>query len=82
MQEYRHVLFATDLSPKAAEVGQHAQGLAARYGARLSFVHVIEGSQRQCRLRTDAACRMPDEARPWGSKHAPPGWLPNSVCRR
>ena len=42
MQEYRHVLFATDLSPKAAEVGRHAQGLAARYGARLSFVHVIE----------------------------------------
>lgn len=42
MQEYRHVLFATDLSPKAAEVGRHAQDLAARYGARLSFVHVIE----------------------------------------
>lgn len=42
MQEYRHVLFATDLSPRAPAVGRHAQDLAARYGARLSFVHVIE----------------------------------------
>lgn len=42
MQDYRHVLFATDLSPKAAEVGRRARDLAVRYGARLSFVHVIE----------------------------------------
>ena len=42
MQDYRHVLFATDLSPRAARVGARAQDLAVRYGARLSFVHVIE----------------------------------------
>lgn len=42
MQDYRHVLFATDLSPRAAQVGAQAKDLATRYGARLSFVHVIE----------------------------------------
>jgi universal stress protein A len=42
MAEYEHVLCATDLSPRATLLGSHAVDLARRYGARVSFLHVIQ----------------------------------------
>ena len=42
MQAYQHVLFATDFTDEALQVGARAKEIAQRYGARLSLVHVIE----------------------------------------
>ncbi len=42
MQAYQHVLFATDFTDEALQVGARAKDIAQRYGARLSLVHVIE----------------------------------------
>lgn len=42
MQQYKHILFATDCSPLAPVVGAHALDMARRYGAKLSLVHVVE----------------------------------------
>jgi universal stress protein A len=42
MSEYRHILFATDLSPESESVATRAIDLAQRYQARLTLVHVVE----------------------------------------
>jgi universal stress protein A len=42
MQAYQHILFATDFTDEALQVGARAKEIAQRYGARLSLVHVIE----------------------------------------
>ena len=42
MQAYQHILFATDFTDEALQVGARAKDIAQRYGARLSLVHVIE----------------------------------------
>ena len=42
MAEYKHVLCATDLSARAPLIGAHALDVARRYGARISFMHVIQ----------------------------------------
>lgn len=42
MQAYQHILFATDFTDEALQVGARAKEVAQRYGARLSLVHVIE----------------------------------------
>jgi universal stress protein A len=42
MQAYQHVLFATDFTDEALQVGARAKDIAQRYGARLSLIHVIE----------------------------------------
>jgi universal stress protein A len=40
--DYRHILFATDLSDECLYVGKHAMDLAQRYGAKLSLAHVVQ----------------------------------------
>lgn len=42
MSAYQHVLFATDFSEEALEVGARALDMAERHGARLSLIHVVE----------------------------------------
>ena len=42
MAEYKHVLCATDLSSRATLICGHAVDLARRYGARVSFMHVVQ----------------------------------------
>jgi len=42
MQAYQHVLFATDFTDEALQVGARAKEIAQRYGACLSLIHVIE----------------------------------------
>ncbi len=42
MAVYTHVLCATDLSERARALGGHAVELAQRYGAKISFLHVIQ----------------------------------------
>ena len=42
MQAYQHILFATDFTDEALQIGARAKEIAQRYGARLSLVHVIE----------------------------------------
>lgn len=42
MDNYRHILVAVDLSPEAGAVLARARDVAARHGARLSLVHVVE----------------------------------------
>ncbi len=39
---YKHILFATDLSPESQEVAAKAEKIAAACQARLSIIHVIE----------------------------------------
>lgn len=39
---YQHVLFATDFSDDAMQVGERAKDIAQRCGARLSMIHVVE----------------------------------------
>jgi len=39
---YEHILFATDFSEEALQVGARARDIAQRYGARLSLIHVLE----------------------------------------
>ena len=40
---YRNVLFATDLSARSRRAFPHAADIAARHGAGMVFVHVLEG---------------------------------------
>jgi universal stress protein A len=42
MQDYQHILYATDLGPDTDPVGERAAELARRYAARLSLIHVVE----------------------------------------
>lgn len=42
MQAYKHILVALDLSNEALQVAERGQELAARYGAKLSLIHVVE----------------------------------------
>lgn len=42
MNDYQHVLFATDFSPEAVQVGERAKDIARRYKAKLSLIHVVE----------------------------------------
>ena len=42
MDAYRHILLAVDFSPTTEQVARRALELAARYQARLSFLHVVE----------------------------------------
>ena len=42
MNNYSHILLATDLSGENPKTSQRAQQLAACFGARLSLVHVVE----------------------------------------
>jgi universal stress protein A len=42
MEDYRHILLATDFAPESRRVGERAVELAARYGARLSLLHVVD----------------------------------------
>jgi universal stress protein A len=39
---YQHILFATDFSDDAPQVGERAKDIARKCGARLSMIHVIE----------------------------------------
>ncbi len=39
---YQHVLFATDFSDDAMQVGERAKDIAQQCGARLSMIHVVE----------------------------------------
>jgi len=42
MNAYQHILWATDFSEEALQVGARAKEIAGFYGARLSLIHVIE----------------------------------------
>lgn len=39
---YQHILFATDFSEQAIQVGERAKNIAQLCGARLSLIHVVE----------------------------------------
>lgn len=39
---YKNVLLAVDLSPASVRVGQRAVEIAARYGAKITLLHVVE----------------------------------------
>lgn len=39
---YQHILFATDFSDDAMQVGERAKDIAQKCGARLSMIHVVE----------------------------------------
>ncbi len=39
---YQHILFATDFSEPAIQVGKRAKSIAELCGARLSLIHVVE----------------------------------------
>lgn len=64
---FRTILCATDFSPHAALALRYAASLAARNGARLTLLHVVEGNLltserealRQARRRLDASTRDP-----------------------
>jgi universal stress protein A len=42
MQDYRHILFATDFSRASEQIGQRAVSLAHLFGARLSLLYIVE----------------------------------------
>ncbi|MGD8429338.1 MAG: universal stress protein [Ectothiorhodospiraceae bacterium] len=42
MEAYRHILIAVDFQPDSDRVAQRALGLAEKYEARLSLLHVVE----------------------------------------
>ncbi len=42
MEDYRHILVATDLAAGCERVAERAGGLSRQSGASLSFVHVVE----------------------------------------
>lgn len=42
MQDYRHILFATDFSQDNRQVAQRALDIVRRYQAKLTVVHIIE----------------------------------------
>lgn len=42
MENYQHVLLATDLSPDGLAVGQRAVALARQHDAKLTLLHVVD----------------------------------------
>lgn len=42
MEKYTHILVAVDFAPSSTELGVRAVELQRLYGARLSFIHVVE----------------------------------------
>ncbi|HEY5789162.1 MAG TPA: universal stress protein, partial [Gammaproteobacteria bacterium] len=42
MEDYKHLLLATDFAPESRAVGERAVEVARRYGARLSLLHVVD----------------------------------------
>jgi universal stress protein A len=42
MENYRHILLATDFSPHSEVAAQRAYDMAQRHGAELSVLHVVE----------------------------------------
>jgi len=42
MNEYQHILLATDYSESGAMIAMKATGLAKKYAAKLSIVHVLD----------------------------------------
>ncbi len=42
MDDYHHILLATDFAPESRRVGERAVELASRYGARLGLLHVVD----------------------------------------
>jgi len=42
MKDYRHILLAADFSEASETVAMKAKGLAKKYGAELSIVHVLD----------------------------------------
>ena len=42
MDPYKHILVALDLSNEAQQVAERGRDLADHYGAKLSFIHVVE----------------------------------------
>ncbi|MDX1592645.1 MAG: universal stress protein [Gammaproteobacteria bacterium] len=42
MEDYRHILLATDFAPESHRVGARAVEIARRYDARLSLLHVVD----------------------------------------
>lgn len=64
MSDYQHILWATDFSPKALQVGQRAKTLAKCTGARLSLIHVIEESSLSAGYEMIPVLpELPDDAR-------------------
>lgn len=61
MAEYKHVLCATNLSPRARLLGEHAVDLARRYGARISFMHVIQERDWGARSQIEKQPHQSDE---------------------
>jgi nucleotide-binding universal stress UspA family protein len=72
--EVKHVLFATDFSPESLEASRYALSLAQEYQARLTVLHVVEGSAPKFLDEKSQAAKpfklwlgklVPDEARLW-----------------
>ncbi len=51
---YRKVLFATDLSARSRNAFPHAADIAARHGAGMVFVHVLEGMTDRFQRRVES----------------------------
>jgi universal stress protein A len=69
MDDYRHILLATDFAPESRRVGERAVALAARYNARLSLLHVVDyvplelSNDMMLAEPVDVDGRLVDEAR-------------------
>ena len=69
MDDYRHILLATDFAPESRCVGERAVELAARYDARLSLLHVVDyvplelSNDMMLAEPVDVDGRLVDEAR-------------------
>ena len=69
MDDYKHILLATDLAPESRRVGARAVDLAQRYGARLSLLHVVDyvplelSNDMMLAEPVDVDGRLVDEAR-------------------
>lgn len=42
LPEFKTILYATDLSPRAPEVFRYAMSLAQKYGAKIHILHAVE----------------------------------------
>ncbi len=69
MDDYSHILLATDFAPESRHVGARAVELAQRYGARLSLLHVVDyvplelSNDMMLAEPVDVDGRLVDEAR-------------------
>lgn len=69
MDDYSHILLATDFAPESRRVGARAVELARRYGARLSLLHVVDyvplelSNDMMLAEPVDVDGRLVDEAR-------------------